>query len=105
MSQSTVLRILSIEREATRIHDEATAQATQMLADFDRESSAMRERVLGEARSEATDIEREGQEAAQASRTETLAQADADAREMEERASDNFGAAVQYILDQVTGRL
>ena len=104
MSQSTIIRILSIEREAARLHDEATAQATQMLADFDKESSAIQVRILGDARGQAMEIERNGRETAQARRAEVLAQAEADAREMEELASGRLGAAVQFILDQVTGR-
>lgn len=104
MSQATIVRILSIEREATRIHDEATAQAAQMLADFDREASVMRDRLLGDARRQAIEIERDGKDASQARRAQALAQAEADAREMEELASHGLGAAVQFILDQVTGR-
>jgi hypothetical protein len=104
MSQATIGRILAIEQEASRIRDDAVAQAAQMIADFEREESAARARTLNEARAQASLIEREGQQEAQAERDRALAQADASAREMEERAARNFAAAVDFILDRVAGR-
>jgi hypothetical protein len=104
MSQATIGRILAIEQEASRIRDDAAAQAAQMIADFEREESATRARTLGEARARASLIEREGQENAQAERGRALAQAEASAREMEERAARNLAAAVEFVLDRVAGR-
>ena len=104
MSHATIVRILSIEREASRIHDNAAAQAAQMIADFEREASTTRGQVLSEARSQAVQIKQEGQKASDAERDRALAQAEASAREMEERAAGNFAAAVEFILDRVAGR-
>ena len=104
MSHATIVRILSIEQEASRIYDDAAAQAAQMIADFEREASATRGQVLSEARSQAIQIKQEGQKASDAERDRALAQAEAGAREMEERAVRNSAAAVEFILDQVAGR-
>ena len=104
MSQATVVRILAIENEATKIRDEATAQAAQLLADFEREAAASRDQVLSEARAEARRIQQEAKRTSEARQAKVIAQAELDAREMEERAAHRVGAAVQYILDQITER-
>lgn len=104
MSQATVVRILAIESEATRIRDEAAAQAARLLADFEREASDTRDRVLNEARTDAGRIEEEAKRTADGKRAEVITQAQADARDMEDRASDRMGVVIQYILDQVAGR-
>ena len=104
MSQATVVRILAIESEATKIRDDAIAQAAQMIAEFEREASDARAQTLGEARAKANSIAQEAQRASEARRAEALAQAQADGREMEERAAHRLDAAVQYILDQITRR-
>ena len=104
MSQATVVRILAIESEATKIRDDAIAQAAQMIAEFEREASRTRAQTLEEARVQANSIAQEAQRASETTRAEALAQAGADGGEMEERAAHRLDAAVQYILDQITRR-
>jgi hypothetical protein len=104
MSQATVARVLEIEKQATGMRDEASAQAAQLLGDFEREAAATRERILSEARAEAARLRQEGQRAAASERAEAIAQAESDAQEMERHAGLRLDAAVHYILDQVAGR-
>lgn len=104
MSQATIVRVLSIEREATRIHDEAVAQAAQMIVDSERETSSTREQGLRQARTQAAQIEEEGRTAAEAERARVLGEAEAGAQQMERLAARNFDEAVKFILSQVTGR-
>ena len=104
MSQATIAHVLSIEREATRIHDEAVAQAAQMIIDSERETSSTREQVLLEARTQAARVEEEGRAAAAAERARVLGEAEAGAQQMERLAARNFDEAVEFILSQVTGR-
>ena len=104
MSQAMIARVLSIEREATRVRDQAVAQAAQVAVDFEKEASAARDKVLREARAQAARIEEEGQAAAEAERAKVLEQAEVDAQRMERLAAQNFDKAVKFILDQVTGR-
>jgi vacuolar-type H+-ATPase subunit H len=104
MAQATIARVLSIEQDATRIRNDALAEAAQMVADFEREASGTRERVLAEARLQAAQIEREGRRAAKSERSEAIAQAEADAERMEQLAGENFADAVRLILDKVAGR-
>ncbi len=104
MSQATIVRVLSIEREATRIYDEAVAQAAQMIVDCERETSSTREQVLLEARTQANRVEEEGQAAAAAERARVFGEAEAGAQQMERLAAQNFDEAVSFILRQVTGR-
>lgn len=104
MSQATVQRILAIEAEATRVRDEAKAQAAQMVGDFEREAAATRERVLRDARAEALQTKQEGRSTADSRRAEIMEAAKTEAAEMEHQAAERLEDAVQYVLDQITGR-
>ena len=104
MSQETIARILSIEQEATKIHDDAQHQAAHLIEEAEKATSASREQILAQARQEAEQIVATGQEAAEAKRSRAVAQAEAEAQRMEALAADHFDQAVNFVLDQVAGR-
>jgi vacuolar-type H+-ATPase subunit H len=103
LSQETIARILSIEREATSIHDDAQRQAARMIKDAEKAATALREQILTQAHQQAEQIVATGREAAEAERARIIAQAEAEAQRMETLAASHFDEAVKFVLAQVAG--
>ena len=104
MSQETIARILAIEQEAAKVHDDAQRQAVRMIKEAESAAAALREQTLTQARQQAGQIVAAGQEAAEAERSRAVAQAEAEAQRMETLAADHFDQAVNFVLDRATGR-
>jgi len=104
VSQETIARILAIEQEAAKVHDDAQLQAARLIEEAEQAASALREQTLAQARQEAEQIVTTGQEASEAERSRIVAQAEAEAQRMETLAADHFDQAVNFVLDQVAGR-
>ena len=104
LSQETIARILSVERDATGIYDEAQRQAALLIEEAKEAASALREQTLAQARQEAEQTVARGREAAEAERARILAQAEAEAQRMATLAARHLDRAVSFVLDQVTGR-
>ncbi len=104
MSQETITRILAIEQEATKIHDDAQDQAGHLIEEAEKEASALREQTLAQARQEAAQVVTAGQEAADAERSRAVAQAEAEAQRLETLAARHLDQAVNFVLDRVAGR-
>lgn len=104
MSQETIARILAIEQEATKIHDDAQRQAAHLIEEAEKAASALRGQTVAQARQEAEQIVARGQEAAEAERARAVGQAEAEAQRMETVAARHFDQAVNFVLDQVAGR-
>jgi len=104
LSQETIARILVIEQEAAKVHDDAQNQAAHLIEEAEEAASALREQTLAQARQEAERIVATGREASEAERARAIAQAEAEAQRMETLAADHFDPAVNFVLDQVAGR-
>ena len=104
MSQETIARILAIEREATKIHDDAQDQAARLIEEAEKAASVLREQTVAQARREAGQIVATGQEAAEAERSRAIAQAEAEAQRLETLATRHLDQAVDFVLDRVAGR-
>ncbi len=104
VSQETIARILAIEQEAAKIHDDVQRQAAHLIEEAEKAAPALREQALAQARQEAEQIVATGQEAAEAKRSRAVAQAEAEAQRMEALAARHFDQAVNFVLDQVAGR-
>ena len=103
MSQETIARILAIEQEATKIHDDAQVQAARIIKEAEQAASALREQALAQARQQADQITATGQETAEAKRSRAIAQAEAEAQSLETLAARHFDQAVNFVLDRVAG--
>lgn len=104
MSQETIARILAIEEEAVKVHDDAQRRAARMVEEAQEATSALREQTLAQAHQQADQIAATGREATQAERAHIIAQAEAEAERMETTATPHFERAIQFVLDQVAGR-
>jgi vacuolar-type H+-ATPase subunit H len=104
LSQEIIARILSFEGEATKAHDDAQSQAAHIIEEANKAAADLREQALTQAHQEAQQITAEGQKAAQAERARVIAQAKAEAQRMETTAARNFDHAVDFVLNQITGR-
>jgi vacuolar-type H+-ATPase subunit H len=104
MSQETIARILSIEREAIRIHDVAQRHAARMIQDAKKAASVLREQALAQARQQTGQIVAAAREAGETERARIIAQAEAEAQRMETTAASHFDRAVNFVLDRVAGR-
>jgi vacuolar-type H+-ATPase subunit H len=104
LSQETIARILSIEQEAVKVHNDAESQAARMIEEAKEAASILRERILAQAHQQAEQIVAEGREAAKAKRERIMAQAEAEAEEMEETSRRHFDQAVNFVLGQMSGR-
>jgi vacuolar-type H+-ATPase subunit H len=103
LSQETIARILSIERDAADLHAGAERQAADLIAEAKDAVAAMQEHTLAQARREAENIVTRGREAAEAERARIIAQAETEAQRIEALAERHFDRAVRYVLDQVAG--
>ncbi|MDY0020465.1 MAG: hypothetical protein RBT47_10725 [Anaerolineae bacterium] len=104
MSREIIERILNIEADAERIHDDARLQAAQLTEEAEQAASSLLERAQRESREQARQMIADGKAEAEAERARILAQAEADARTMETIAAGHSDAAVAFVLDQITGR-
>jgi len=104
VSQEIIARILSFEGEAAKVHDDAQSQARHVIERANKAAIGLREQVLAQARQQAQQITAESQKAAQAERARIIAQAEAEAQRMETMAARHFDRAVDFVLDQITGR-
>jgi vacuolar-type H+-ATPase subunit H len=104
LSQETIARILSVEREAVGVHDDAQRQAARLIKEAEEAASTLREQTLAQARQEAEEILTAGREAAEAERARIIALAEAEAEHMETLATRHLDRAVSFVRDQVAGR-
>jgi vacuolar-type H+-ATPase subunit H len=104
LSQETIVRILSIERDAAELHANAERQAADLVAEAKDAVAAMQEHTLAQARREAENIVTRGRKAAEAERARIIAQAETEAQHIEALAERHFDRAVRYVLDQIAGR-
>ena len=104
LSQETIARILSVEREAVGVHDDAQRQAARLIKEAEEAASTLREQTLAQARQEAEEILAAGREAAEAERARIIALAEAEAEHMETLATRHLDRAVSFVRDQVAGR-
>jgi vacuolar-type H+-ATPase subunit H len=104
LSQETIARILSFEGEAARVHDDAQRQAAHIIEGANKAAVDLREQALTQAHQQAQQITAEGQKAAQAERARIIAQAEVEAQRMETMAARHFDHAMDFVLNQVTGR-
>ena len=103
MNQEIITRILTIERDAAKVQDEAQLQAAQVSAQARDAASALREQVLSEARKTADALVAEGRASAEARRAQIISKAEAEANHMEEAAAQHLDRAVDFVLTQVAG--
>jgi vacuolar-type H+-ATPase subunit H len=103
VNQLIITRILTIERDAAKIQDDAQLQAAQMSAQARDAASALREQILSEARQTADALVAEGRASAEARRAQIISKAEAEADHMEETAAQHLDRAVDFVLAQVTG--
>jgi len=104
LSQETIARILVIEQDAAKIHNDAQDQATRLIEEAEKAASVLREQTVAQARREAGQIVATGQEAAEAERSRAIAQAEAEAQRLETLATRHLDQAVDFVLDRVAGR-
>ncbi len=104
MSREIIERILSIEADAEKIHDDARLQAAQLTEEAEQAASSLLARAQSESREKAKQMLADGKAEAEAERARILAQAEAEAQRMETIAAGHSDAAVAFVLDQVTGR-
>jgi len=101
VNQEIITRILTIERDATKIQDDARLRAARMTAEAREAASALREQILSEARQVAEQLVAEGRASAKARRAQIISQAEAEAGSMEKKTAQYFDRAVDFVLDQV----
>ncbi|MCD6344673.1 MAG: hypothetical protein J7M17_03600 [Anaerolineae bacterium] len=104
MRQETIERILNIEQDAAKIHDEAQLKATQLVAEAQKSAATLREQVVSEARQQAEQLTTTTQESLEAERAQLMERAEAEAQQLETLAAQHFDQAVNFVLDQVVGR-
>lgn len=104
MSQETIARILSIERQASRLRDDAQSQAQDLVSQAEKAAADTRAQLLAKAREESEHISQAAVEAAQAERTQVVARAEAEAQELEALAAQHLDQAVAFVIRQVAGR-
>ena len=104
MDQEVITRILSIERDAVRIRDEAQREAEHLIEESERAAAASREEALAHAHQEAEQIVADGQKAAEQARARVVAQAQEEAQRTEAAMVQHLDRAVQFVLEQVTGQ-
>ena len=103
VNQEIITRILTIERDAAKVQDEAQLQAAQVSAQARDAASALREQVLSEARQTADALVAEGRASAEARRAQIISKAEAEADRMEKAAVQYLDRAVDFVLAQVAG--
>jgi vacuolar-type H+-ATPase subunit H len=102
VNQEIITRILTIERDAAQIQDDARSQAAQVTAEARDAADALREQLLSEARQTAEQLVAEGRASAEARRAQIISQAKDQAESMAQKAAQHFDRAVDFLLDQVT---
>jgi vacuolar-type H+-ATPase subunit H len=103
MGQEVIARILLIERQASKLRDDAVGQAAAIVSQAEAAAAATHDQVLAEARREAVQIGSAGREAAEAERTQIVAKAEEEARGLEAVALQHIDEAVAYVIRQVAG--
>ena len=104
MSQEIIARILSIEREATKLRDDAQHQAEDIISQAEKAALSSHDEVLAEARQQSERVSTADREAAEAERAQIVARAEAEAQEAETLAAQHSGQAVSFVIRQVAGR-
>jgi len=104
MTQETISRILAIERQATRTFSEAQEQAEKTLEDAKMAASALYDESLRDIKERAQSIIQSERTAADAERLRIITAAESEASSMDKQASRHFEQAVEFVLNQVTGR-
>jgi V/A-type H+-transporting ATPase subunit G/H len=102
MSENRIQQVLEIEKQAQQMHDTALAEAQQLPVQAEKEAQAILEKARAEAEEEARKILSRAQADEETRRI--LVQAEEKNRQLEALAMSNFGRAVAFILDRVTGR-
>jgi vacuolar-type H+-ATPase subunit H len=104
MSQEIISRILSIERQASKLRDDAQRRAEDIVSQAETEASSSHDQVLAETRLESEQVATAGREAAEAERAQVIARAEAEAQAVEALAAQHFDEAVSFVIRQVAGR-
>jgi len=104
MSQETIDRVLTIERQASGEFVSAQQQAARIVQDAKAEASNEYHEALRIAKERAKEIEQAKQETADAEHQRILAAARSDASKMAAKAKQHVDEAVEFILDRIIGR-
>lgn len=104
MSQETVVRILTVEKDAVKVHDEAQHRASGLIADAEKAVARAHAQRLAQAQQQADQIIAAGQEKAEAERAWILAHAVSEAQRLDTSAAKNLPRAVDFILTRITGQ-
>ncbi len=102
VNQEIITHILTIERDAAQIQDDARSQVAQVTAEAHNAADALREQILSEARQTAEQLVADGRASAEARRTQIISQAKDQAESMEQKTAQHFDRAVDFVLDQIT---
>ena len=103
MSQEAITRILNVEQNATRMHDDAVQRAAELAAEAEKTASASKQHSLTEAQQQAAKILEASKEKAEVERARIIAQAGADAQRLDTLATKNLQRAVEYVLNRIIG--
>lgn len=104
MSQETVVRILAVEKDAVKIHDEAQHQAASLIAEAEKAGARVYAQRVAQAQQQAAQIIAAGQEKAEAERAWILAHAGSEAQRLDASAAKNLPRAVEFILTRIAGQ-
>ncbi len=102
MNQETIARIMSIEQEAAKIHDDAQHQAEHLIAEAEKTASVLRKASLMQARQDAEQQLGAARAAAEAEYARILAQAETEVQTLEALTSSHFEDAVAFVLGQLS---
>lgn len=103
MSQEAITRILTVEQNATRMHDEAVQRAADLVTEAEKAAILYKRQSLSAAQEQAQQILDEGKEKAEIERARIIAQAGADAQLLDTLATKNLERAVDFVLSQIIG--
>jgi len=104
MSQETVVRILAVEEDAVKIHDEAQHRAAGLIAEAEKAGARVYAQRMAQAQQQAGRIIAAGQEKAEAERAWVLAHAVSEAQRLDASAAKNLPRAVEFVLTRITGQ-
>ena len=104
MSQEKIAQIVSIEKAAVKLYDDARQEAERLTEEAKGAAHLVREQTLTHARQQAAQIAAQSTQTAEIEHVRIMAQAEAEAQELERVAAENFDHATRFVLDQITGR-
>ncbi len=104
LSGDLIARIMSAERAAARVRQDAETQAGRIVAEAREAASSLREEAQRGAAEQAGEILVRAQDAAAADRERMLADARRTAETFKDECSEHMDAAVAHVVQSILGR-